>query len=550
MRLTLLGLLLLGACASSNAGLGPGDGGPGAADGAAAADASPFIDAVPPAPDADLGPVADAAPCPIYQDRCPDGTCIATSNDHENCGGCGHTCAPTEVCSAGACTDHCLPGLTPCEGRCVDIASDDGSCGTCGHVCAAGTGCVDRTCVPGIGATDLPMCVNGGPPPDLGNGTTSGCTAQTTFRWAICSCRDINVSSTLRTDAYDSSQGPYVPGGLGGSIGMNQEFVASGLADVLGAMWASSPAGTNPSSALHVGQELHVGGPFAPKTTTVDGEAFVDGNVSTSGSIVFADVLHQAIGALVSGNVSFAARVEEVVSVPPPCDCDPAVLLPIASMVAARASSNDNALIGLSATALENPGAAVRLDLPCGRYYLAGMSGSKAITIVAHGHTALFIDGNVQLSKPLVITLDPAATLDVLVAGNFGNSASLAIGSPSYPALARFYIGGASGFSISSNAALGAFFYAPYGLVGSSGPLEVYGGVFAGDFHDSGTTDVHYDKAVLGAGGDCGTDQCDSCHDCGNQACVNGTCGACTSSSQCCAPLVCDMGVCVPVVIE
>ena len=45
------------------------------------------------------------------------------------------------------------------------------------------------------------------------------------------------------------------------------------------------------------------------------------------------------------------------------------------------------ALIGLQPTALVNPGAAVRLDLPCGRYYLAGMSGSKAITIVAQSAT-------------------------------------------------------------------------------------------------------------------------------------------------------------------
>ena len=42
------------------------------------------------------------------------------------------------------------------------------------------------------------------------------------------------------------------------------------------------------------------------------------------------------------------------------------------------------------------------------------------------------------------------------------------------------------------------------------------------------------------AGGGCST-----CLDCNNQACVNGACGACTSSSQCCAPLVCQGGTCV-----
>jgi hypothetical protein len=331
---------------------------------------------------------------------------------------------------------------------------------------------------------------------------------------------------------------------------MNARFLASGVTNVSGAMWASSPAGTGPSSDLHVAQELHVGGPFSPKTTTIGGAAYVDGNVSTSGSIVFDDVLHQETGASVSGNVTYPSRVEEAVSVPAPCDCDPAVLLPIAQLVAARATANDDALIGLSPTALAQPAGPVRLDLPCGSYYVTAITGSKSVTIVAHGHTALFVGGDVDLSQPLTITLDPDATLDVLVAGNFHASSSLTIGSPNYPALSRFYIGGTTGFSVSADAALGAFFYAPNGLVGSSAPLEVYGGVFAGKFHNSGTTAVHYDKAVLDVGGTCGGDGCDSCRDCGNQACVNGTCGACTSSADCCAPLVCDMGTCVPVIVQ
>jgi hypothetical protein len=508
MRQTLLGLvLLLGACASTSSGAGGIDGGDGPPPDASepVIDASSWPDA---SPMPDAGPMIDAADlgCPAYQDRC-SGVCIPTSSDPDNCGGCGQVCAP-------------------------------------------GTGCNERTCVTSVGETDLPGCAGGGPPIDLGEGTTSDCLAQGTFQWAICSCTDIDVSSSLKTDAYNSFQAPYVAGGAGGSVGMNEKFKASGTADISGAMWASSPGGTNPSSTVKVGHELHIGGPFSPKTMTIGGKAFVDGNVSTSGSIVFADVLHQETGSTVSGNVSYPQRVEQPLSVPTPCACAPGELVPIASLVAAAATTNDNALIGLSAGATTNPGGNVRIDLPCGRYYLDRMSGSKSITVVAHGHTALFIGGDIALSKPLTITLDPDASLDVVIAGSVSNSASLTIGSPSYPALSRFYIGGASGFSISSGAQLGAFFYAPYGPVGSSAGLEVFGGVFAGNFHNSGTTQVHYDQAVLEVGDDCGDDGCDSCHDCGNQACVDGTCGACTDSSQCCAPLVCNpgTGTCVPII--
>ncbi len=52
-----------------------------------------------------------------------------------------------------------------------------------------------------------------------------------------------------------------------------------------------------------------------------------------------------------------------------------------------------------------------------------------------------------------------------------------------------------------------------------------------------------------GASPDGGTHQqgCNTCLDCDNQACLSGACGACTNSSQCCAPLECVNGVCVTV---
>ena len=54
--------------------------------------------------------------------------------------------------------------------------------------------------------------------------------------------------------------------------------------------------------------------------------------------------------------------------------------------------------------------------------------------------------------------------------------------------------------------------------------------------------------------GDAGTDGggggpppgCNTCIDCNGQACIAGKCDNCTNSAQCCAPLVCFMGQCVP----
>jgi stigma-specific protein Stig1 len=546
----LLSICLAAGCATSSGGGADDDGG-----GGGSIDAGPGSDAE---ADSDAAIVdggggggdPDAAPCPAYQDRC-DGVCIPTSVDPDNCGGCGVVCGDQQVCTSGGCTDSCPSGWSECGGTCVDIESDSQHCNGCDHACEDGTGCVQGVCIPSLGGDDLPMCVGGGPPVVIDPGTTSDCTAQSIFRWGICSCTDVDVSATLRVDAYDSSLGPYVPGGEGGSVGLNEVYHSSGIADLSGSLWASSPAGMNPSSDLTVVQELHAGGPFHPRITVIGGDSYVDGDIGATATIDIAGVLHQETGATVTGNVTYGSRVEESVTVPPPCECEPAQLIPVAAIAAAHATDNDNALIDLDPAALTSPSAAARLDLPCGRYYLTGIGGSYAVTIAAHGHTALFIDGSIQLSKPLTISVDPDGSLDILIAGALSTSSTLVIGSPSYPALTRLYIGGTSGFHISSSAALAAFFYAPNGLVGGSSSLEVYGGIFAGDFGNSGETEVHYDSAVLDVGGDCTPPEgCDTCQDCGNQACIDGECGMCTSDSQCCPPLICVGGACVPIVID
>lgn len=84
--------------------------------------------------------------------------------------------------------------------------------------------------------------------------------------------------------------------------------------------------------------------------------------------------------------------------------------------------------------------------------------------------------------------------------------------------------------------------------------IEIYGSLFAAGIVASDRLTVHYDAAILAAGNDCGPppSTCTSCRDCGNQACTaGGSCGACTSNADCCSPLVCHAGSCVPeIVIE
>ncbi len=509
--------------------------------------------------------VGDAGdPCPIYQRLC-GGTCISVVADPNNCGGCGVTCTGAEVCSGGACEAACLPLLTACAQSCVDLQTDDANCGSCGTVCPAGQGCADGTCAPSVPLGDAgAACVGGGPPINVPVGPTNECTgalAQTTFTWALCSCTDITFSASVLIDGYNSATGPYVPGGLGGGVGLNGKFAASvPKIDISGTLWEAADAGMSQEAETEIHQELHVGGPVYGAALTVRGDAHIAGDVSGApgnpsdpGPPYFAidGGLFVSAGSTVTGKVTYAGPLQtDPNPVTAPCDC--ANPIPVADIAKAAATSNDNASIGLDPHLLSSLSTPARLDLPCGAFYFDAMKLTGPLTIVAHGNTAILVGGDLFTTSPLEITVDPTGTLDVFIAGTISSSNRLTFGNPAYPALERIYIGTPLGIPFTGDVTLAANLYAAASnLVSWSSAKDIYGSVVAGNFISSQPTRIHYDLGVLSGGAACADagppPSCGSCKDCGNQACVSGQCGACTTSAQCCAPLECSNGVCVAV---
>lgn len=512
----------------------------------------------------DAGPDA-GPPCPPNQIRC-GADCVSPRVDPLHCGFCGNACTGTTVCSAGVCSDSCQAPLTACSNRCVDTRSDNAHCGGCGTACDAGFGCVAGSCRAGaLVLPDPAKCVNGGPAifvRDGGAGDCAGNLAQVTFRWGLCSCTDTGFSALTRVDGFDSTRGPYSPAtaGIGAGVGTNGNLNASSTLYVGGALWAAGTGGIQNASAT-VRQNLYSGGRWTLGQTTVDGDAFVRGNIVAGSGGTIGGTLYQLDGGTVTGSLTSTARVLlPELNVPPPCDCDPAQLVPVAEIVAQHATDNDNALVGLDAGVFAGATGVTRLDLPCGHYYLTEIRPTAAVTINARGNTALYVENDISVSGPLTITLEPTAQLDVFVGGGICNSGGLRLGSPNYPAQMRVYVGGnnacgrtGSSVHLSSAADIAANVFAGYGAYETTSQALNYGGIFARSLSFTAESTVHYDRGVLAESrrcpalppSDAGV-ACSSCRDCGNGACVSGRCGACNSNADCCAPLICNAGNCQP----
>jgi hypothetical protein len=416
-------------------------------------------------------------------------------------------------------------------------------------------------------------CVGGGPPivNPANLGGCLGALAATTFRWTLCSCKDVSCSDVLFVDAYDSTKGPYKPGGIGGGVGADGRYASSADSQIWGDLWTSSPSGINDSASDVIKHELRTGGPLSSSgMMTIGGDAYANGNVS--GSVSIGGKLYAPTGANVSVTPA-GGVVRGPVSFPPPCDCMMSQLVPVTAMVQNAATNNDNAAIMLDPNVLASPNAPTRLDLPCGSYYLTSIKPSIPVTIWAHGQTALYIGGDVSASDALAFGVDPNGAFDIFIGGTLNTSSGLTIGSPNYPALTRTYVGSTAGVDFSSEVTLDGEFYAANGTVNWSADTDAYGSIFAGNFNASSAARIHYDLGVLRAGdscppppgkgggpGDGGSSDaggggppgggCVSCRDCNNQACISGQCGSCTTDSQCCSPLVCTGGTCMPAVIK
>jgi hypothetical protein len=266
---------------------------------------------------------------------------------------------------------------------------------------------------------------------------------------------------------------------------------------VFGALEAADPNGMHFASSGAVLGTLRSGGALiAERFLSIDRDAFVDGDVL--GRIDVNGTLHAPSNAAIGPAVGAGALVSEPVTVTPPCGCAAGSALDIASEIAARASANDDARIGITADELAGGSGPAALDLPCGNYYLSALSAPSELELRVHGHAALFVAGAVTLASGLRVVIDPGASLDFVIGGDF--TASGEVGAADASGLRMWLQGNTLHLA---GATLSALVYAPEANLIADGDVSAIGALFVAAISAPGDVSVRFDARALVAGDEC-----------------------------------------------
>jgi hypothetical protein len=425
------------------------------------------------------------------------------------------------------------------------------------------------------------FCAGAGTVVSVGNGVTDLCLGQVaaqTFQFGLCACTELIADgSQVLVDSFDSRDGPYGAGTAGnsGSVGVNGRANINVQMEVHGSMIIGGPGSvsvgdcgesTPDNCELHLpngGNNTVTGDLYVNGDALADGRCPVGNDAYVTGSIDGFEVgrdLYTSRVDLVSADVT-GTTYAITVPVVDPCPCSADQLLDITAIVGFGQTHNDNAVVPTPLAPDLYANAAVSgppvLELPCGRFYLAGIEQSQGLTLHATGRTVLFVNGNF-VANALQVQLDEGAEVDIFVTGDMSFGSSSNLGSIEHPSSVRTYVNGQ--LALGAQATFGGLIYAPHADVVFNASANIYGALFVDSAQFSGNTEIHFDTAVRAAGtcepgegegeGETGCTACDIDNQCGDQACVVapgatvGGCQACTSSLDCCFPQVCLDGGC------
>jgi hypothetical protein len=323
-----------------------------------------------------------------------------------------------------------------------------------------------------------------------------------TFSSALCSCEDTNVAGFLKTRSFRSRGASPGAERLGGSVGVNRNYITGGLADVGGSFSVAGDRDVLFGGLLKVGADLSFNPSFdVAGLVGIGRDAYLNGALRAVGIIGIDRDLYRSSESRFLGlalvNVG-GDRYTEAVDVAEPCGCGEDDLLDIAGRVAAAATDNDNARIGLNAHALDLvAGIGTALTLPSGRYFLHQVGGVGAIRLRISGKVELHVEDDFLAGPLFGVTLDPDAEVDIFVQDNLVLAGAALLGDPARPSATRVYVGGTGDIAVAGLNAFAGNLYAPTANVLVGGIGKIYGSLFGKNVISAGFLEVGYDESVL-----------------------------------------------------
>jgi hypothetical protein len=332
--------------------------------------------------------------------------------------------------------------------------------------------------------------------------------AAETFTSALCSCENTNVAGYLKTRSFRSSAGPDAPEELGGSVGVNLDYVTAGLADVGGSFSVAGDRDVRFGGFLKSGEDLRFNPQFdVAGVVDVGRDAYLADGVTALGRVGIGRDLYMEAGARFRG-LAFVdvggERHTEAVDVAAPCACAPEQIIDVAALVDAAETDNDNASVGLQDGDLDLVvGIGAELTLPTGRFYVHQVGGLGSIKLHVTGKTALFIGDDLLATGLFRVELDPDAEIDIFVRDNLVVTGAALFGDPARPSATRIYVGGTGDVAVAGATAFVGNLYAPTANVLIGGFGKVSGSLFAKNLTAAGFLSVGYDSSITEVGKDC-----------------------------------------------
>lgn len=325
--------------------------------------------------------------------------------------------------------------------------------------------------------------------------------AARSFSSALCSCEDTNVAGLLKTRSFRSRGASPGVERLGGSVGVNGNYITGGLADVGGSFAVAGSRDVLFGGLLRVGADLRFNPSFdVAGLVGIGRDAHLNGALRAVGVIGVGGDLYRSPDSRMLGlalvNVGGIEHTAPVV-VDAPCGCASDEVLDVAARVADARTDNDNASIGLDVHALDLvAGVGTAQTLPTGRYFLHQVAGVGAIQLRISGKVELHV-GDDFIAGPLFgVTLDPDAELDLFVRDDVVLAGGAVLGDPSRPSATRIYAGGTGDIAVAGLNAFAGNLYAPSANVLVGGIGKVYGSLFGKNIIAAGILDVGYDESV------------------------------------------------------